>query len=199
MLKSTAQILALALVVTGAALRFYHYYLFQQYLLTLLIAVSIGVFAWALLTNLRSRTYRDPLILALVVVALCLFTYESPASNKAKNTQYLERLAGIINSYTEANNRTPEIFDDALEASWEMLPNRGDADGNSYSYLRISDRAYVLKTLGANQKNDSGALDDVQLHYLNGNPVTFEELSSYIEQNGTPDEKMTMEGYWPPK
>ena len=128
---------------------------------------------------------------------MCLFTYESAASNKAKNTQYLERLAGIINRYTEANNRTSEIFNDALDASWEMLPNRGDADGNSYSYLRIGDHALVLKTFGANQKNDFGAADDVLLNYLNGNIVTFEELSHWIERNGTPDEKMMLEAYWP--
>ena len=72
-------------------------------------------------------------------------TYESPASNKAKNEKYLERLAGIINRYAEANNRTPEIFDDALDTSGQMLPNRGDADGNPYSYLRIGNHAFVLK------------------------------------------------------
>ena len=136
------------------------------------------------------------MILALVTGALCLFTYESPASNKAKNEKYLERLAGIINRYAEANNRTPEIFDDALETSGQMLPNRGDADGNPYLYLPIGDHAFLLKTLGANQKNDSGAADDVQLNYLNGNPVTFEELSNWVEQNGTPEEKMIFEAYW---
>lgn len=187
--KTPTQVLALALLVTGLALRIYHYYFLQQYLLKLLIVATIVIFVGSLVANFRSGTFLDPFILVLVAGILCCLTYESAASNKAKNQEYLERLARIINRYTEKNHRAPEIFDDALEASWQMLPNRGDADGNNYSYLQIGDRAFVLKTLGANQKNDSGAADDVQVNYLNGNSVTFEELSNWIEQHGTPDEK----------
>lgn len=195
--KTPTQVLALALFVTGLALRIYHYYFLQQYLLKLLIVVTVVIFVRSLVANLSSRTFLDPFILVLVAGILCCLTYESAASNKAKNQEYLERLARIINRYTEKNHRAPGIFDDALGASWEMVPNRGDADGNNYSYLQIGDRAFVLKTLGANQKNDSGADDDVQLNYLNGNSVTLEELSNWIEQNGTPDEKMALEAYWP--
>jgi len=76
--------------------------------------------------------------------------------------------------------------------------NRGDADGNSYTYLRISDRIYVMRTRGANRKNDSGTGDDVELNYLNGNSVSFEELSSWVESNGTPEEKFMLEYIRPP-
>lgn len=195
--KTPTQVLALALFVTGLALRIYHYYFLQQYLLKLLIVVTVVIFLGSLVANFRSGTFLDPFILVLVAGILCCLTYESAASNRAKNQEYLERLARIINRYAEKNHRAPEIFDDALNGSWEMVPNRGDADGNNYSYLQIGDRAFVLKTLGANQKNDSGGGDDVQLNYLNGNSVTFEELSSWIEQHGTPDEKTALEAYWP--
>lgn len=132
----------------------------------------------------------------VVVAILCGFTYESAAGNKRKNQKYLERVAGIINRYTEEHHKTPESVDEAVKL-WDTLPNRGDADGNPYQYIRLSDRSFVMRSLGANQKNDSGAGDDVYLNYLDGNSISFEELTRWIESNGTPEEKETLEAYWP--
>jgi hypothetical protein len=80
----------------------------------------------------------------------------------------------------------PHSFDEAYAASGEMLPNRGNADGNPYSYTRLSDRIYAFRTR-----------DDVELNYLNGNYVSSKELARWIEAQGTPEEKEMLERYRP--
>ena len=158
----------------------------------LVIAVSIVIFACLFIQSLMktsSGTYKDSLAFAITVAILFGLAYESDASNKAKNQKYVERLSAIVNRYIEKNQTTPDSFGEALEASGEMLPNRGDADGNSLAYVRLSDRIYVLRTVGRNPKDDR---DDIELIYLNGNYVTFEDLSNWIESKGTPEEKVKL-------
>lgn len=196
--KRATVVLACVLLSIGVVLRFHYFYL-EQYALKLLIAISILIFAGSVLIRLlrtRSLTYRDSLAYAVAVVILCGLTFESAAGNKRKNQKYLEKLAGIINRYSEKNDRLPDSVEEALEV-WEMLPNRGDADGNGYQYIRLSDRIFFMRTLGANQKNDFGAADDVQLNYLNRTSVTFEQLSSWVRSEGTADEKELLALYFP--
>lgn len=95
---------------------------------------------------------------------LCVFAYESPASHRLKNQKYAERLSGIINRYYEKNHITPNSFDEALAVSGETMPNRGDADGNPYLYVRVSDHIYILRIFGPNRQNDFGSGDDIQLN-----------------------------------
>lgn len=197
----TTLVLALLVVVIGAALRFYHYYYLQQYLLKLLIGIAIVIFLCSMLLRLfktRPQTYKDSLVWVVVIGILCCFTYESAASNKRKNQKYLENFAGLINRFSEKNGRPPTNVEEALKAAGQMPMNRGDADGNNYSYIRLSDRIYIMRTAGANQKNDAGGGDDVELNYLNGNSVSFEDLSTWIERNGTDEEKFMLEHVRPP-
>lgn len=192
-------VLAFILLMIGAAFRFYHYHILQQYLLKGLIAISLLIFAGSLLVwrlKVRSLTYKDVLLSGVVLAILCGFTYESTAGNKRKNQKYLERVAGIVNRYTEKHHKTPEIVDEAVKP-WDMLPNRGDADGNPYQYIRLSDRIFVIRSLGTNQKNDFGAGDDVHLNYLNGSSVSFDELTRWIKDSGTPEENEALGAYWP--
>ena len=190
--------LALVMLVIGAMLR-YHYFIIEQYLLKLLIGISVLILvcsALMVLLKTSAQTYRDSLILAVAVVILCNLTYESAAGNRRKNQQHLERIAGIVNRYTQKHHTAPHTVDDALRESCERLPNRGDADGNPYAYLRIGERIFILRSLGANQKNDAGSGDDVQLNYVNGNRVSFEELVREVQSHGTAEEK-TLEAFWP--
>lgn len=162
----------------------------------LLIAVSIVIFVTFVVLSLverRSRTYKALLVLAIVVAVLCGLAYESAASNRTKNQKYLLRLSSIVNRYIEENHSTPASFDEAHACSGEMLPNRGDADGNPFVYIRLSDRIYLLRSYGSNRKDDFGSGDDVVLNYLQGNYVSSKELSSWIESNGTPEEKLKLE------
>ena len=191
-------VIASILVIAGAALR-YHYFFTEQILLKLLIGFSIAALAYSILMSGRRirKTYKDSLVFAVVVALLCGFAYESAASNKRKNQKYFNRLAGILNRYIEKNHTTPGSVEEALAKSGEMLSNRGDADGNPYIYARLGDRSYVLRTMGKNVKNDFGAGDDVRLNYLNGSFVSFEQLSSWIKANGTPEEKEQLEACQP--
>lgn len=53
------------MLMIGAALRFYHYYILEQYLLKLLLVVSLLIFAGSLLMwflKARSLTYKDLLL-----------------------------------------------------------------------------------------------------------------------------------------
>lgn len=189
-------VIALVLIGVGVTLRFNYYFFLGQYMLILLIALSIVIFIFFLVSSLvktRSQTYKDALVSAVVVAVLCGLTYESAASNKAKNQKYLQRLSSIVNRYIEKNHKVPDSFGEAFAASGEMLPNRGDADGNPLVYIRFSDRIYVMRSFGPNKKNDFGSGDDVVLNYLNGNYVSSKELSSWIEVNGTPEEKLMLE------
>lgn len=191
-------VLAFVLLIIGATLRYYYYFL-AQYGLKLVIAISIAILASSvLMTLLRTRphTYKDSLAFAMVVAILCSFSYESAAANKLKNEKYLSRLAGIVIRYSERNHRPPSSVDEAVEAG-DMLPNRGDADGNSYQYLHLTERAFVIQSLGRNQRSDRGAEDDVRLSYVNGNLVSFEELSNWVQQSGTEEEKDRFAAYWP--
>ena len=191
--------IAAVLIIAGAALR-YHYFFLEQILLNLLIAFSVAVLLfWVLMSGPKRirQTYKDSLIYAVVVAVLCGFTYESAASNKHKNQKYFEKLARIISAHIEKHHTAPESVEDALASSYETLPNRGDADGNPYIYLRLSDRIFILRTLGRNGKNDSGHHDDVRMNYLNGTSVSFAQLSSWIDVNGTPEEKEMLEVYLP--
>jgi hypothetical protein len=81
-------------------------------------------------------------ILALLVLGL-----ETQTANREKNNEYLERLARIVIAYEQANGAVPESFDTALEASAEVLPNRGDADGNPIRYARRGDHAFSVRSL----------------------------------------------------
>ena len=196
--KKATLILAVVLLAIGAALR-YHYFYLEQYALKLLIAISILIFACAVLIRMlrtRSLTYWDSLAYAVVVVILCGLTFESAAGNKRKNQKYLEKLAGIINRYSEKHDRLPDSVEEAL-AVWEILPNRGDADGNGFQYIRLGNRIFVMRSFGSNQKNDFGAADDVQLNYLNRTSVTFEQLSNWVRSEGTADEKELLALYFP--
>ncbi len=189
-------VIALVLIVSGAAIRFYYYFFLGKLMLKAVIALSIVIFVTFLVLSLmerRSQTYKDLLVFAVVVAVLCGLAYESPASNKLKNQKYLLRLSSIVNRYIEKNHATPNSVDQALEGSGEKLPNRGDADGNPYIYIRFSDRIYLLRSFGSNEKDDFGSADDVELNYLNGNYVSSKELSSWIEAQGTPKEKMMLE------
>ena len=188
---------ALVLITGGTTLRFHYYYFLGQYLMIVLIAVSIVILACSVLQSLIKTgpdTYKDSLALAVTVAILFGLACESDASNKAKNEKYVERLSAIVDRYIEENQAAPDSFGEALEASGEMLPNRGDADGNSLVYVRLGDRIYVLRTVGRNQKDDR---DDVQVIYLNGNYVSFEDLSKWIESEGTPEEKWRLEQLGP--
>jgi hypothetical protein len=194
----TTLVLALILVLVGGVLRFYHYHVLEQYLLKLVIAISVAIFACSVVLSIlktRPQTYRDSIVYAIVVAILWGFTYESAASNRLKNQKYVERLSGIINRYVEKNHATPNSFDEALAASGETLPNRGDADGGPYLYLRMSDRIYILRIFGPNRQNDFGSGDDIQVNYLNGNSVSFEQLSNWIETMGSPEEREKLEAY----
>ena len=196
--RRTTLVLALSLITLGAGLRFYHFYVLEQYLLKLVIASSLAIFACSVAMSIfrvRSQTYKDSLVYAVLVTILCGFAYESAASNRIKNQRYVWRLSGIINSYVQKNNQTPKSFEEALAASGETLPNRGDADGNPYAYIRLSDRIYILRLFGPNRKNDFGSSDDIQVNYVNGQPVSLEQLFSYIQSMGTPEEKETLQTY----
>jgi hypothetical protein len=91
----------------------------------------VGLF----LSSIGSRDYTDSFIFGLLVGVLCCLTYESAASYKAKNHEYLQRVAGIINRYIEKNHRAPQGIEEGLDALREMLPHRDDADGNSLTYI----------------------------------------------------------------
>lgn len=193
----TTIVVALGLVIGGAILRFYHYYVIEQYLLKLVIAISIVLLAGSLILRSKSEGYKNPVIFAVVVVMLCVFAYESPASNRLKNQKYAERLSGVINRYYEKNHITPSSFDEALAVSGETMQNRGDADGNPFLYLRMSNRIYILRIFGPNRQNDFGSGDDIQLNYVNGNPMSFERLLNWIETSGTQEEREALEVYGP--
>ena len=189
--KSTI-ILGLFLLILGAGLRFRQYFVVEQIALKLLIAASVVIVIYLLLISSRKKiflNYKDLLYYAVVLAILCGFCYESPTSNKLKNQKYVERLSGIINGYIQRHNRTPLTFDEAVADSGEVLPNRGDADGNPYFYLRISDRIYILRTLGPNGQNDFGQADDIQIDHVAGKSVTFDEVSVWIDSQGTPEER----------
>ena len=191
-------VIALILIISGAALRFYYYFFLGQLLLKFLIGLSIVIFVTFVVLSLierKSQTYKDLLAFAVVVAILCGLAQESTSSNKRKNQKYLLRLSSIVNRYIEHNHTTPDTFAQAFAVSGEMLPNRGDADGNGYSYIRLSGRIYLLRSLGSNETNDRGACDDVVLNYLDGNYVSSKELSSWIQANGTEEEKYMLETY----
>ena len=189
-------VIAVVLLSVGAALRFNYYFVLGQFLMKLLIGLSIVIFITFIVLSLverRSRTYKEALVFAAVVALLFGLAYESAASNKSKNQKYLQRLSVIVNRYIEKNHKVPETFGKALDGSGELLPNRGDADGNSLMYIRFSDRIYLLRSFGSNRKNEFGSGDDAVVNYLNGNYVSSKELTSWIESNGTPEEKMMLE------
>lgn len=189
-------VIALVLITAGATLRFRYYFPLGQYMLILLIALSIVILVTFMVLSLderRSRTYKEMLVFAVVVAVLCGLAYESAVGNKSRNQKYLQRLSLIVNRYIEKNHRVPNSFDEAFAASGEKLPNRGDADGNPLVYIRFSDRIYVMRSFGPNRKNDMGSADDVVLNYLNGNYVSSKEISGWIEVNGTPEEKYMLD------
>jgi len=195
--KSTI-IVGLVLLILGVGLRFREYFVLEQIALKLLIAVSLVIFIYLLLISSRKKiflNYKDLLYYAVVLAILCGFSYESPTSNKLKNQKYTERLSGIINGYIQRHNRTPLTFDEALADSGEVLPNRGDADGNPYFYIRISNRIYILRTLGPKGQNDFGRADDVQISHVAGHSVSFDELSVWIDSQGTPEEREALENH----
>lgn len=197
--KRTALVLALVLLTIGVELR-NHYFYIEQYALKLLIVSSIAILVCSVAMSLlksRGVTLRDSLAFAVVVPILCGFTYESVASNKLKNQQYLEKLGGMISRFAEENHRLPDDTVEALKPL-EMLPNRGDADGNGLSYIRISYRIFVLRSSGPEPKYDGRPRHAVQLNYLNGVSVSFEDLRTWVQSNGTPDEKNSLDIYFPP-
>jgi hypothetical protein len=197
--KTSTIITGLVLLILGVVLRFRGYFVLEQMALKLLIAASLVIFIYLLIINSTKIAlyYKDFLYFAVIVAILCGFSYESPTSNKLKNQMYLERLSRVINGYIQRHNRTPEIFDDALADSLEVLPNRGDADGNSYFYIRISERIYILRTLGPNHRNDFGGADDVQIIQVAGTSMSFDELSVWVHSQGTVDEREALENYRP--
>jgi hypothetical protein len=189
--KSTI-VLALVLVIVGAVLRLREYFVIEQMLLKLLITLALAIFVYHVLTGALKKSlqnYKDLLFYMVVIAILCGFSYEPPTSNRLKNLVYIEKLSGIIHGYIQRHNKTPTTFDEALADSDEVLPNRGDADGNPFFYIRLSDRVYVLRTFGPNGKNNFGLADDIQINYVKNKSVSFEELLVSIDSMGTPEEK----------
>ncbi len=149
-------IVATAAVATAAYLRYARGYYFTQQGLLILLAIVLGMIAVvALLASAGARSRRRP---RLVTAACCaaafgavlLMARESPAENRRKNGQYLERLAAIAGAYTVRHGEAPRGLDQAVDEEYRrtgtLLPNRGDADGHKLSYRRLDAHAFALNS-----------------------------------------------------
>lgn len=101
---------------------------------------------------------------------------DSPAEARAKNEEYLDRLAAMVCDYHAQEQKLPESFDDALSASGQTLPHRGDYAGHSYEFLHFQDSAFCFRA------------GDVAVSYVNGQKVTHPVFVDWVCSHSAPEE-----------
>jgi len=125
---------------------------------------------------------------SLVCIASLAFTAcsDSPAQARARNEQYLDRLAAIVCAYHAKNQKLPQSFDDALAASGQRLQHRGDYYGRSYHFQTFKDSAFFFRA------------SDVEVSYVNCEKVSHAALVDWVRTHSSDDEwEVRRESYDP--
>jgi hypothetical protein len=110
---------------------------------------------------------------ALLVLSACS---DSPAEARAKNEKYLDRLAKIVCDYHTKKQKLPESFDDALSASGQMLPHRGDYYAKHHDFLQFQDTAFCFRASNA------------EVSYVNCKKVPRAVFVDWVRTHSSPDE-----------
>jgi hypothetical protein len=119
--------------------------------------------------------------------ALCVgyfFGCNSRRETKVKeNERYLRALSATISAFHATNGKLPISIEEAQKATGTMLPNRGDAFGSTLIYYKVANSAFLLRSFGANDSDEHGGGDDVQISVVNGREVSRSELIRYVKSN----------------
>ena len=110
---------------------------------------------------------------AFLALAACS---DSPAEARAKNEEYLDRLASMVCAYHTKKQELPKSFDDALSASGQTLPHRGDYSGNPYEFFHFQDTAFWFRAR------------DAEVFYVNGKKVPHAALADWVRTHAAPGE-----------
>lgn len=102
------------------------------------------------------------------------------------NEEYLDYLASIVLNYQVKHGKLPEHFSVAHDDSGIILPNRGDKNGNGLVYMQFPPNAFVFRSFGRNNKDDSGEGDDLDLYYVRGKKVTRKDFLSHAAAHTDP-------------
>ena len=111
---------------------------------------------------------------------------DSPAEARAKNEKYLDRLATMVCDYHTKKQKLPEAFDDALSASGQTLPNRGDYYGASYQFFQFQDTAFCFRASNA------------EVTYVNCKKVPHAVFADWVRTHSSPDEWEIMKQFYDP-
>lgn len=144
---------SVATLATGLWLRLGDFYYLQQLCLAILfagiVALAFLFFVSALWKRWRHRSrtsFFSVGVLAVTALLLLACSFESDRANARKNNAYLGRLAEVVIEYESVNGQVPESFAQALDASRQRLPNRGDADGRAIVFERTGEHAFSIRS-----------------------------------------------------
>ena len=117
-------------------------------------------------------------VILVVVISLGVLSWKThfPGTNR----EYLRYLASIVMRYRTAHGALPEGFEQAHTDSGIILPNRGDKYGRGLSYIRCDDRAFFLRSVGANHREEQGLGDDESVYWIDANEVDRETFVRYL-------------------
>jgi len=116
-------------------------------------------------------------------VCACLIAFSCSNRSVKDNQSYLVRIADVVIESKRTLGRLPGSIDEALENSKRKLPHRGDINGRMVHYLNLGNRAFIIRSVGLNRKDEGGAGDDVQLNFADEMQVSLEELSRFLKAN----------------
>jgi hypothetical protein len=121
-----------------------------------------------------------------LISILALALLATSCSRWRTNEEYLDYLASIVIQYQNKHGSFPEHFSVAHEDSGIILPNRGDKNGNGLIYLRFEPNCFMFRSYGANNKDDKGEGDDLDIYYIGGKKVGRTIFKDYVSKNTDP-------------
>ncbi|GEM_PF-3838882 len=92
----------------------------------------------------------------------------------------------MVCDYHAKKQKLPESFDDALSASGQTLPHRGDYYGHSYQFLHFQDTAFCFRA------------SDVEVSYVNCKKVPHTAFADWVRTHSAPGEWEMMRQFYDP-
>ncbi|MUG91563.1 hypothetical protein F7734_03295 [Scytonema sp. UIC 10036] len=105
-------------------------------------------------------------IISIFLLNLLVACHTSTTQQRFQNCSYIKEKPGkIVLDFQKKHDRIPSSFEEAHQDSQVILPNRGDAFGNSLIYRKTGESSFYFLSYGMNGKFEDGQGDDLKVIY----------------------------------
>ncbi len=109
--------------------------------------------------------------IALAAVAIAVFSAGRgvPITSDDANVAYIrDKVGPVILDYLRERGKLPDTLEEAMAATKDKLPHRGDLYRRPLVYVRTGTDSFSVLAYGPNQVYEGGRGDDLIVSYSNG-------------------------------